>query len=187
MFLPYSSIYLHHMIYILYTEHTSYIFFTPCHSKLGVNHLIDFESIPTLLSHNMPSTDIYIQPCILAVAPENVFFRLVECRCLCFLRSFVWVPYAWAFLTAPFLRTPLIHSRQLAFAAKTNLSFSGASLETRLRQKKRTWSSGIQTHDLWVSSHLLTHKTMVPWLKFKVRHYGEGYNNVHNEIAKFVN
>ena len=35
----------------------------------------------------VPTTDVYVQSRILAVAPENVFFRLIERRCLCFLRA----------------------------------------------------------------------------------------------------
>ena len=82
-----SIAYFNHMLYIHFN-----IFFSP-HSPLdGVNHLIRFyihpNHLPSLYASSLPSTDIYVQPWILTVIPENLK-QMVDRRYLCFLRSLV--------------------------------------------------------------------------------------------------
>ena len=84
-------------IYCIFQSNVKYIhsniFFSP-HSPLdGVNHLIGLYDIhpnhlPSSYASSLPSTDIYVQPWILTVVPENLKW-MVDHRFLCFLRSLV--------------------------------------------------------------------------------------------------
>ena len=103
-----------------------------------------------------PSTDVYIQP--------RIFFRLVECRCLWFLRSLF---ESLTRASSPFPCPSLIHGRWRFSFSMTNLLKGGerggessshewASLMANcccclfffLLAAKETWSIGMRTLDL---------------------------------------
>ena len=137
---------LYYLLCIASLIHTLYIHFNNSSLHIlsldGVNHLIRLyiRTIFFLWNCFMPSTDVYVQPRVLAVAPENVFFRLVDRRCLWFLRSL--------------LETRLLHFFALFRFAVVPLPFSKIKFIFFTRYPvldlwiKRTWSSEIRTLDL---------------------------------------
>ena len=105
------------MLYVIWCNEfvADYNLFSP-HSSLLLMALtfyrtLTFRTIFLLLFVCFePSTDIYIyiQPRALTVVPESIIFRLVECRCLWFLRSRVLI-----LCFSPFPPSPLIYGRWL--------------------------------------------------------------------------
>ena len=126
-------------------------------SSLHILHFIDgVDHLIRLLIRNIflclcfqPSTDM-------AVAPENIFFRLVECRCLWFLRARGLI---LIFLSISF---HAFDSRPPAAFVLNRISIFSRDPPLDFRWKKNMvgW---FRTHALRVNTRLSTPKTTMSW------------------------
>ena len=133
-------------------------------SSLHIFHFIDgVDQLIRLLIRTIflrscfhPSTDIYIQPRVLAIALENIFFWLVECRCLWFLRARVLILIFLSISSHAFDSRP-----PAAFVLYRISIFSrDPPLDFRWKKNMVGW---FRTHALRVNTRLSTPKTTMSW------------------------